>query len=94
MSEARIPRFYFDLWDGHRIDPDEQGCELKGTEEAFEIAVRTAREMLADAVLKDADRCGWAFHVNDEQGRKLFTFRFDLALPEPHYSRAWSRRGS
>jgi hypothetical protein len=34
------------------------------------------------------------FRVHDEQGRRLFTFRFTGALPEPHYSRAWSRRGS
>ncbi len=89
-----MPTFYFDLWDGHRIDPDEQGVELRGMEAAFEMAVRTAREMLADAQLKVQDRSGWAFRVHDEQGRRLFTFRFSNALPEPHYSRAWSRRGT
>ncbi len=89
-----MPTFYFGLWDGHRIDPDEQGVELKGTEDAFEMAVRTAREMLADAQLKGDDRSGWAFRVHDEQGRRLFTFRFTGALPEPHYSRTWSRRGA
>ncbi len=88
-----MPTFYFDLWDGHRIEPDEQGVELRGTEAAFEMAVRAAREMLADAQLKGADHSGWAFHVKDEQGRRLFTFRFISALPEPHYSHAWSRRG-
>ncbi len=89
---AKMPTFYFDLWDGHRIEPDEQGVELRGTEAAFEMAVRAAREMLADAQLKGADHSGWAFHVKDEQGRRLFTFRFTGALPEPHYSCAWSQR--
>ncbi len=89
-----MPTFYFGLWDGHRLDPDEQGVELRGTEDAFEMAVRAAREMLAEAPLKGEDRSRWAFRVHDEQGRRLFTFRFTAALPEPHYDRAWSRRGT
>ncbi len=87
-----MPIFYFGLWNGHQLDPDEQGVELKGTEEAFEMAVKTARAMLAEAHLGSDNRSNWAFRVHDEQGRKLFTFRFTGALPEPHYSRAWSRR--
>jgi hypothetical protein len=89
-----MPTFYFSLWDGRRLDPDEQGVELKGTEEAFEMAVKAARQMLGEAQLKGDDRSGWAFRVHDEQGRRLFTFRFTGALPEPHYSRVWSRRSS
>ena len=89
-----MPTFYFGLWDGRRLDPDEQGVELKGTEEAFEMAVKAARQMLGEAQLKGDDRSGWAFRVHDEQGRRLFTFRFTGALPEPHYSRVWSRRSS
>ncbi len=87
-----MPTFYFGLWDGHRILPDEQGVELRGAEDAFEMAVRAARELLAKAQFKGEDRSGWAFRVHDEQGRRLFTFRFTGALPEPHYSCAWSRR--
>ena len=89
-----MPIFYFGLWNGHQLDPDEQGVELKGTEEAFEMAVKAARQMLGEAQLKGDDRSGWAFRVHDEQGRRLFTFRFTGALPEPHYSRVWSRRSS
>ena len=89
-----MPIFYFGLWNGHQLDPDEQGVQLKGTEEAFEIAVKAARQMLGEAQLKKEDRSGWAFRVHDEQGRRLFTFRFTGALPEPHYSRAWSPRSS
>jgi hypothetical protein len=89
-----MPTFYFGLWDGHQLDPDEQGVELKGTEDAFEMAVKAAREILAEAQPKGQDRSGWAFRVHDEQGRRLFTFRFTGALPEPHYSRVWPQRGS
>ena len=79
-----MPTFYFGLWDGHRILPDEQGVELRGAEDAFEMAERAVREMLAEAQTNDEDRSGWAFRVHDEQGRRLFTFRFTSALPEPH----------
>ena len=89
-----MPTFYFGLWDGHRLDPDEQGVELRGTEDAFELAVKAAREMLAAAQPKGEDRSAWAFRVHDEQGRRLFTFRFTGALSEPHYDRVWSRRGT
>ena len=87
-----MPIFYFNLWDGHQIDHDDQGVELRAAEDAFEMAVGTAREMLAEAQTNDEDRSGWAFRVHDEHGRRLFTFRFTSALPEPHYSCAWSRR--
>ena len=89
-----MPTFYFGLWNGHKLDPDEDGVELKGTEEAFEMVVKAARQMLGEAQLKGEDRSNWAFRVHDEQGRRLFTFRFTGALPEPHYSRVWSRRSS
>ncbi len=87
-----MPTFYFGLWDGHRLDPDEQGVKMRGTEDAFEMAVRSAREMLAEAQRLGEDRSGWTFCVHDEQGRRLFTFRFRGVLPEPHYARTWSRR--
>ncbi len=53
-----MPTFYFGLWDGHQIEPDEQGVELRGTEDAFEMAVRGARELLAEALLTGGDRSG------------------------------------
>ncbi len=89
-----MPTFYFGLWNGHRILPDEQGVELRGAEDAFEMAVRAARELLAKAQFKGEDRSGWALRVHDEQGRRLFTFRLMDALPEPHSSCTWPRQGT
>jgi hypothetical protein len=39
-----MPTFYFDLWDGHRIEFDDTGVELGGLEAAFEEAVRGTRD--------------------------------------------------
>ncbi len=84
-----MPTYYFDLWDGQQLDPDEIGVELSTLEAAFEMAVRTAEEMLSDGSLKGHDRSDWAFKVIDERGAYLFTFEFSKAVAEPHYSRVW-----
>jgi hypothetical protein len=44
-----MPTFYFDLWDGKKIDFADVGLELSGPEAAFEEAIRGARDMLRDA---------------------------------------------
>ncbi len=82
-----MPTYYFDLWDGQRLDADECGVELSTLETAFEMAFQTAKEMLADGLLKSEDRSRWAFQVADERGHAQFTFEFSKALLEPHYSR-------
>lgn len=84
-----MPTYYFDLWNGQQLDPDEFGLELSSLEAAFEMAVRTAKEMLHDAALKGEDRSAWAFKVIDERGGLLFTFEFTKAFADPHYSQAW-----
>ncbi len=88
-----MPTFYFGLWNGHRIKPDEYGIPLSGVEDAFERAVGTARTILTAAQYKDEDRSGWAFHVHDERGRRLFILPFSVAAVDPHYWRAPVRRG-
>ncbi len=82
-----MPTYYFDLWDGQRLDPDESGVELSGLESAFEVAFQTAKEMLADGLLKNQNRTQWALQVVDERGHAQFTFEFSTALAEPHHSR-------
>ncbi len=82
-----MPTYYFDLWDGQRLVPDECGIELSGLETAFEVAFQKAKEILAGGLLKSEDRSRWALQVVDERGRAQFTFEFSNALSEPHYSR-------
>ncbi len=85
-----MPSFYFGLWNGQRIKPDEGGLPLEGAEEAFEMALEAARHLLNEARSTGEDRSGWAYHVHDEQGRRLFTVPFSIATPDPHY--AWARQ--
>jgi hypothetical protein len=83
-----IPTFYFGIWNGHRIKPDEYGVCARSVEDAFETAVTAAREMLTQSERKGEDRSDWAFHVHDERGWRLFTLPFARAAVDPHYVRA------
>jgi hypothetical protein len=76
-----MPTFYFDLWDGKRIGFADVGLELNGPENAFEEAIRGARDMLRDARIGDWDASSWAYQVRDEGGRIAFTVPFSIAAP-------------
>ncbi len=87
-----MPTFYFGIWNGHRVRPDEYGVRARNAEDAFETAVTAAREMLARGERTGEDRSGWAFQVHDERGWRLFTFPFAIAAPDPHYASTRVRR--
>ncbi len=88
-----MPTFYFGIWNGQRIKPDEYGVRAKSPEDAFETAVTAARAMLAQSERKGEDQSGWAFHVHDDRGWRLFTLPFSMAALDPHYAHAGLRRG-
>jgi hypothetical protein len=77
-----MPTFYFDFWNGKRIEADEFGLELSDQDAAFEMAIRTARDMLNEPGKKY--RAGCAFQVRSESGRALFTAPFSMAAFHPH----------
>ena len=81
-----MPTFYFGIWNGRRIKPDEYGIRAKCPVDAFETAVTAAREMLAQSERKGEDRSGWAFHVHDDRGWRLFTLPFSVVAIDPHYA--------
>ncbi len=89
-----MPIFYFGLWNGQRIKPDEGGLPLKGAEEAFEMALEAARHLLNEARSTREDRSDWAYHVHNEQGRRLFTVPFSIAALDPHYASTRRRRAT
>jgi hypothetical protein len=80
-----MPNFYFGVWDGHRIDPDEDGFPMQGVGDAFEASVAMARDMLKEGMLKGENRSGWVLHVCDERGARVFTLPFSIATVDPHY---------
>jgi hypothetical protein len=46
-----MPRFYFHIRDGRKLIPDEEGLGLPNFSTAKREAVRSARELLAEAIM-------------------------------------------
>ena len=66
-----MPRFYFDVRDGDKLDLDDEGLEFASTHEARVEASRALAEMIKDAMPN-----GWhkamAIEVRRGRGQPLF----------------------
>ena len=63
-----MPRYFFNI-DGNDLpDPDEEGTELAGPEQARSAVVALAGELLTEAEGRFWSRPAWRFCVTDEQG--------------------------
>ncbi len=71
-----MPRYFFDIQQDGRSDPDDLGTELPDIYAVQHEAVRASGEMLRDMGAKFWDVSAWAMEVRDEQQRLLFTLRF------------------
>jgi hypothetical protein len=76
-------RFYFHVVEGAELLTDVEGVHLRDALEARQMAIRSAREILADAVRAGKNRIPVAFVIADEQGREIETIPFASVLPEP-----------
>jgi hypothetical protein len=76
-----VPRFYFNIEDGKKIE-DHEGTELPDV-----AAARIESIALAGALLKDAarhwDGTDWRMTVTDEAGTVVFTLRFSAEVCAP-----------
>jgi hypothetical protein len=75
--------FYFHLVEDAELVTDLEGEHLRDALEARQVAIRSARELLADAIRHGKNRVPEAFVITDEQGRTIETFPFAAVLPEP-----------
>jgi hypothetical protein len=75
--------FYFHVVESGELITDVEGAHLRDALEARQMAIRSARELLADAVRHGKNRIPEAIVVADEQGRAIETVRFATVLPEP-----------
>jgi hypothetical protein len=86
--ETGTPLFYFDFWNGQKLMSDDDGVDLRGLEIAFEIAIRMARNIMADAQRRGQDASEWSYVVTDESRKTLFTLPFSVAAVDKHYVKA------
>jgi hypothetical protein len=74
-----MPRFYFHLYNDDVVT-DEEGRELPDAASARAEALREAREMMTDEVLKGKITLSHRIEVADENGAPVATIAFRDAL--------------
>ena len=72
-----MPRYFFHTSD-RSAEPDTEGTELPGLEEAHEEAVQTAGEIIRGHGIKSWKGSDWHMDVTDASGQALFRLRFSL----------------
>lgn len=74
-----MPRFYFNLRNGFRID-DPEGVELQSIDEAREFAIRSARSMMAESVKSGELSLRDFIEITDGDGRVLARVDFRASV--------------
>ena len=67
-----MPRFFFNIRDGHDLDEDDEGVELPDVEAARAEAFATVEELRGE--LRDAGNI--ELEITDETGRRVLTVPF------------------
>ena len=77
-----MSRFYFHVIEGAELLSDVEGAHLRDTLEARRMAIRSAREILADAIRSGKNRIPEALLISDEEGRVIETIPLASVLPD------------
>ena len=70
-----MPRYFFNLRDGHNLDEDDEGVELPDFEAARAEAMATVEE-IRDELSDGHATSNLELEVADETGRRLLTIPF------------------
>ena len=76
-------RFYFHLRAGDELTSDDEGMDLPDLSAAKREAMRTARELLVEAIKSGKQTVPEAFVIADDEGRALDTISLAAVLPAP-----------
>jgi hypothetical protein len=71
-----MPRYFFNLFDGHKIIADPDGTELPDHHSARTHAFRVMRELARN---REEKTCVWRLVVHEEQGTPCFELAFASA---------------
>jgi hypothetical protein len=77
-----MARFYFHLRHEVGLITDVEGVELKDLSEAKQVALCSARELLADSLKGGSSRVADALVIADENGQSIETVRLGDVLPD------------
>jgi hypothetical protein len=76
-----MPRFFFDTFDGERLQPDETGQELSDIEAAKSKAQMVLPDIARDA-LPDGNHRTFVVNVRDEAGQTVVRAALSLVVAE------------
>jgi hypothetical protein len=75
-------RFFFHVVEGAKLLTDEEGADLRDALEARQMAIITARELLANVIRHGKHNIPEAVVIADEHGRTIETVPFAAVLPK------------
>jgi hypothetical protein len=78
-----MPRFFIQTMIGDEIAEDHEGIDVPSLEEAREMAIVSARELLADDIKYASTQPLKAVKISEESGKELMTILAKDILPEP-----------
>src|SRR5687768_7334958 len=76
-----MPRFFFDVLHGHAVCEDPEGQGFADLDAALAEAVASARDLVADGILRNDDVSGRSFLIRDENKQTVATVPFRNTLP-------------
>ena len=68
-----MPKYFFDLYQGTKVSPDEVGTECATLEAAITGAKRLLPELASARDVQQSDECHFDVVVRDEAGEAVFT---------------------
>ena len=71
-----MPKYYFHIRDGQDLAPDPEGAEFESLEAARVEAINSARELVAQRILRGDVVDGQAFELTSEDGKVADIVRF------------------
>ena len=75
-----MPRYYFNIRNGHGFTSDEEGQELSSDTDARAHAILGARSLISADVMKGELDLGGQIEVTDDEEQGVMTIRFRDAV--------------
>jgi hypothetical protein len=86
-----VPRFYFDVWEGAKLTPDEAGRELDSLEAAERVATEAVADIGRDRLPK-GNACAVTVELRDEHRQRVLMVTVSMEIhrmdPAPELLRA------
>lgn len=76
-----MPRYFFHQRMRNQFLPDSEGCEIADYAAAEALAIRSARQLWASAILEGVDLTGDTIEVADTDGKSLLILDLASVLP-------------